>query len=617
MKILKGIVKAIIIILFLFATVLFFSHIWLLRTWSNLTAAEVLYHILAPLNGTSPEMIRNYIIKYLIPALAVVVMMIITLIMAVKKEKTKPVYILMAVLGIGMIAFSIFRIEKNVGVFSYAVNYLKAKKFQGEDFIEANYTDPKDVDISFPEKKRNLVFIYLESAEVTFTDKESGGAFDKGCIPELTELAKENTSFSGSRDTINGGISLPGTDWTMGAMFGITSGLPLQISLGANSMAGQDDFFSGVTALGDILKEEGYDQRLLLGSEAKFGGRKTYFKQHGGYAMKDYKWAIKEGKIPEDYYVWWGYEDEKLFEYAKEQLTEMSGGDKPFNLTLLTVDTHFPDGYICDLCGDTYGDNQYANVFACSSKQTVEFVRWIQQQDFYDDTTIIITGDHPTMDPDFTDDVDKKYQRKTYTCIINSAAEAEEGSENNKERQYSTLDLFPTTLAAMGAEIEGNKLGIGVNLYSNEKTLIEEYGAEVCSDRVSLPSTFMDKLGDIKITTDSLDKMKKAKIFVNTTDNPDELSVRQGGIRSIKQASLQKAELEVINNKTGDTAEYVMESREDPDNPAKFSTVAYIKAKESDINDLTFKIYITVEGIEHYQIGTWNYDEGEKKWIAE
>ena len=333
--------------------------------------------------------------------------------------------------------------------------------------------------------------------------------------------------------------------------------------------------------------------------------------------MKDYKWAIKEGKIPEDYYVWWGYEDEKLFEYAKEQLTEMSGGDKPFNLTLLTVDTHFPDGYICDLCGDTYGDNQYANVFACSSKQTVEFVRWIQQQDFYDDTTIIITGDHPTMDPDFTDDVDKKYQRKTYTCIINSAAEAEEGSENNKERQYSTLDLFPTTLAAMGAEIEGNKLGIGVNLYSDEKTLIEEYGAEVCSDRVSLPSTFMDKLGDIKITTDSLDKMKKAKIFVNTTDNPDELSVRQGGIRSIKQASLQKAELEVINNKTGDTAEYVMESREDPDNPAKFSTVAYIKAKESDINDLTFKIYITVEGIEHYQIGTWNYDEGEKKWIAE
>ena len=93
--------------------------------------------------------------------------------------------------------------------------------------------------------------------------------------------------------------------------------------------------------------------------------------------------------------------------------------------------------------------------------------------------------------------------------------------------------------------------------------------------------------------------------------------MRQGGIRSIKQASLQKAELEVINNKTGDTAEYVMESREDPDNPAKFSTVAYIKAKESDINDLTFKIYITVEGIEHYQIGTWNYDEGEKKWIAE
>ena len=27
---------------------------------------------------------------------------------------------------------------------------------------------------------------------------------------------------------------------------------------------------------------------------------------------------------------------------------------KPFNLTMLTVDTHFPNGYICDLCENKY-----------------------------------------------------------------------------------------------------------------------------------------------------------------------------------------------------------------------------------------------------------------------
>ena len=613
MKVIKVIIKILIFLFFSFAAVLFFAQMWLLKTWADLTAAEVLYHMLTPLQGTNPEMIKDYVLKYLTPALALIIAALILIIVLKKKKKKKVwVFILLTILGAGATAFSLFNIERNVGVFSYAFNYLKAKKFQGEDFIELNYTDPKNVSITFPEKKRNLIYIYLESCEVSFTDKESGGDFDRNCIPELTELARENENFSGGSDKLNGGVSLNGTNWTMGAMFGMTSGIPLQISLGANSMKNEDSFFPGIMTLGDILAGEGYDQRLLLGSEASFGGRESYFTQHGGYAMKDYNWAIDEGLIPKDYYVWWGYEDKYLFQFAKDQLTEMAAGEKPFNLTLLTVDTHFPDGYMCDLCKDEY-DSQYANVFACSSRQTVEFVRWIQQQDFYENTTIVINGDHPTMDPGFADSIDKKYTRKTYTCIINGAAE----KESNKEREYSTLDMFPTTLAAMGVKIEGNRLGMGVNLYSDEETLIEEYGYKVCDDRVSLPSTFMEKLSDIKITEKDLKRIKKAKISVVKTDDPNSLQVTEMNIRSIKYTSLKKAELEVINNKTGETATYDMNIVTYPDNPAKFSNQVEIKASMEDRNDLTLKIYFTVEGFEHFQIGTWNYNEEEKSWVAE
>lgn len=45
-------------------------------------------------------------------------------------------------------------------------------------------------------------------------------------------------------------------------------------------------------------------------------------------------------------------------------------------------------------------------------------------------------------------------------------------------RKYTTLDLYPTTLAALGVQIEGNKLGLGVNLYSGEQTLVEQYGKD-------------------------------------------------------------------------------------------------------------------------------------------
>ena len=48
----------------------------------------------------------------------------------------------------------------------------------------------------------------------------------------------------------------------------------------------------------------------------------------------------------------------------------------------------------------------------------------------------------------------------------------------NIQRKYTTVDLFPTTLAAMGVQIEGNRLGLGVNLYSGEKTLYERYGKD-------------------------------------------------------------------------------------------------------------------------------------------
>lgn len=48
----------------------------------------------------------------------------------------------------------------------------------------------------------------------------------------------------------------------------------------------------------------------------------------------------------------------------------------------------------------------------------------------------------------------------------------------NIQRKYTTVDLFPTTLAAMGVKIEGNRLGLGVNLHSGEKTLYEQYGKD-------------------------------------------------------------------------------------------------------------------------------------------
>ena len=77
------------------------------------------------------------------------------------------------------------------------------------------------------------------------------------------------------------------------------------------------------------------------------------------------------------------------------------------------------------------------------------------------------------------------YQKKVVNLIINPAIEAEDTN-----RIYSTMDLYPTTLASLGANIEGNKLGLGTNLFSSEETLIEKYGLEYVNNELMKISRF-------------------------------------------------------------------------------------------------------------------------------
>ena len=494
-KVLTMLGTVLTVVLTALATILCFSIQWMFDTWSNLTMDELVYHLTAPLDGTNEGMIMEYLNTCVAPTLLVLALVLILFIAWRRKKKY---YVVM---GVGMIASLAVSAIVVRGAWTKldVGSYVKA---QGEysDFIDDYYVDPAEVEITFPEKKRNLIFIFLESMETTYADTENGGAFEENVIPELTKLAQENEDFSGEEDKLNGGYSMPGTTWTIGAMFAHTSGLPLSVSIDGNNMDTQDSFFPSAITLGDVLEREGYSQTLMIGSDATFGGRRLYFTEHGNYDIVDYNYAIQSGMIPEDYKVWWGYEDQKLFSFAKEKLLELSSQDTPFNLTLLTVDTHFEDGYLCEACPDVYGDDQYSNVMACSSYQVDEFVKWVQEQDFYDNTTIVIVGDHPTMDNDYCDDVDDNYVRNVYTAYINSVSEV----QTNVERSYTTFDTFPTTLAAIGANIDGNRLGLGTNLFSTAQTLTERLGVSAVKRGVSGKSKLMEQLADIDETKEEL-----------------------------------------------------------------------------------------------------------------
>lgn len=483
-------------------TCVFLSAKWMLKTWNGLTMDELMFHINSPVEGTNSDLIVSWIVSCGIATVVVAIVIIALYIILRKSPLAKRIetYVIFLV-SAAMVTFTLLNVSDTLSVTDYVEN-----KQTYSSFIDEHYVDPASVEISFPDQKRNLICIYLESMEVTYTDETVGGAFPQNLIPELTQISMENENFSGSEAVLNGGSSMPGATWTMAALFGTTSGLPLTIPVERNSMNKQDTFMPALVNLGDILYEAGYKQEFLCGSDAAFGGRKLYFQSHGDYEMRDYNYYSDNGGIPLGHRVWWGFEDFYLMDFAKQELTTLAAGSEPFNLTMLTVDTHFEDGWKCKDCPETFGKNKYANVMACSSVKVAELIEWIQQQPWYENTTIVVTGDHPTMDSDFCNDVPDTYNRKVYTAYINAAVEP----ERDEYREYTTFDDFPTILASIGVEIEGDKLGLGTNLFSDELTLSEEFGNTVLAEEVQKNSELMDKL------TEGID-VNKATVKEGTT----------------------------------------------------------------------------------------------------
>ena len=372
------------------------------------------------------------------------------------------------------------------------------------DIIDANYVDPHDANLQFPEKKRNLIHIYLESMENSYLSKEQGGFMDVDMIPELYQLELEGYNFSHLDHQVGGPSVAVGTTWSVASMVNMSTGLPMKAPNGPNAYGTPGNFLPGAYALGDILKEQGYEQTLMFGADADFGGLTYFYQTHGDFKIMDYKYAKETGMIPPNYLVWWGYEDDKLFEFAKEELTRLSETGKPFNFTMETADTHRPDGYLSPKA-PTPHENQYANVVSYSSSEVYKFVRWIQAQPFYENTTIVIMGDHLSMESNFFDfyDFDDDFQRSQYMVILNPDPSVATRDENILfNRVYANFDMFPTILSSMGVKYDGSRLGIGTDLFSGDKTLFEEYGYDYVNDEL--------EKGSILFSTKILNEKAKA-----------------------------------------------------------------------------------------------------------
>lgn len=374
---------------------------WLYETFGHLSMDEIIFHLKVPMQGTNTDIIATFmkqcLWKVILPSAIIALALIYPMVKDIKiiheihtSERRKTILVSITI-SILILIISIDKILKTTDIKEYIKN-----QTHDSNFIAKEYVRPEKTKIEFQEEKRNLIYIFLESMETTYYSVQDGGLSQYDLMPEISKLAKENINFSDT-NKLGGAYTLYGTTWTVGAMVAQTAGVPLKLSIEDNAMEEYSTFLGGAYSIGQVLQKNGYHNFLLLGSDATFGGRKNLSEQ-----------------------------------------------EQPFNFTMLTADTHFPDGYKCKDCPDKW-DEQYITM----------------QSNFFE----LEEG--------------QDYQKKVVNLIINPAVEPE---SNNRE--YSTMDLYPTTLAALGANIDGNKLGLGTNLFSNEETLIEKYGLNNVNDEL-------------------------------------------------------------------------------------------------------------------------------------
>ncbi len=481
-------------ILFCVGTVIGVAATWIA---SNFTVGiqEILFTLNNPMNGANTDVV-SIGLKACLPLVAVCVAGIILILCMDYRTKiqillsgkiigipckirlSKWMRIGALLLGVALVIGSAWKLNTALGISDYL-----QLKLQRTTIYEEYYVDPAEVTIS-AEKPKNLIYIYMESMETNFQSKQEGGVLKENLIPHLTQMAKENISFS-HNEQVGGFRSLGGTYWTTGALLGSGSGVPFSFPVEGSSMNNYTYFAPGLTTMGDILEEKGYNQVFLCGSDSDFGGRKSLYTQHGNFEIFDLFTAREKGYIPKDYFKWWGFEDEILYKIAKDELNRLSKAGQPFNLTMLTVDTHMVGGYVCDLCGDTY-PNPSENVFACADKQVYEFVKWCRQQPFFEDTVIVISGDHMCRDTTVIGSM-HDFDHTVYNCFINADAPEK---LHTKNRDFCSLDMFPTVLSAMGFTFEGDRLGLGTNLFSDAQTLAEEMGIDVFTQELYKYSEF-------------------------------------------------------------------------------------------------------------------------------
>lgn len=284
---------------------------------------------------------------------------------------------------------------------------------------------------------RNIVWIYMESLERIYWDPE----VFPGLTPNLDRLRKQGLDFSGFE-------TFAGASYTMAGLFSSQCGVPLFSSpfAGLDAVAGNDTdvstFHPKIACFGDVLHQAGYTQIYMGGAPIEFSNKGLFFRLHGydeALGLQQLE-AANGGKLPES---GWGLYDSVLFKLALKRYRNLEMAGKPFNLSMLTLDTHPPDGRPSPGCPSySASSNSMLQAVHCTDYLLGKFINALSKEPGWDNTVVVIMSDHLMMRNDAQPLYPENYHRQPALLILNA------GKGSRPARMYH-MDIAPTLLDLM------------------------------------------------------------------------------------------------------------------------------------------------------------------------
>ncbi len=296
---------------------------------------------------------------------------------------------------------------------------------------------------------KNLILIYAESLERTYMDPAFGNL-----LPEISALAAGALEFTNM-------VQFPGTGWTISGIVASQCGFPVRQStlLSSNSiLASAERPFAEQRCLADVLAERGYRNVFLGGAPLWFGGKGKFLAAHGYHEVygRDELTPLLDDP---DYLSGWGLFDDSLLAIGLDRIRELERGPEPYLLTLLTVDTHHPNGHPSRSCRPLAGvDDPISHAIRCSDQLISNFIREAQALVDPERTVIVLFSDHLAMRNTLFDKLKAFGAARRLLFLLFGA-----GLGGVIEAEGNHFDVAPTLLAAAG--IDGiETLNLGVNL---------------------------------------------------------------------------------------------------------------------------------------------------------